>query len=273
MEINKFYLGRWEDLTSAIPDESADLVLTDPPYNISNETKIFRDYRKNDGLNGSVRSKRKGGDVSFNFGSWDYTFQPEPFLEEAKRILKPGGSLIVWTSDQLFGTYQTWAREDQVMVIKSPLAWIKTNPMPQFRLTNYRYALEFMIWLAKGQPSADQFIFGKQEDMVNYFVAPLCSGNERLKEVRDGGSRAVHPCQKPLRIHEALVSRHCPKGGLVVDFFGGVGTTAMAAYKHGRQFISIEALEKYHDAAEKRFRQYQAQVEENTDEFEQIKLF
>ena len=76
----KLYLGDCLEVMKEIPDESIDLVLTDPPYNISHKGKIFRDYRSG-----------KNGDINMDFGEWDYNFNITPFLEETKRILKKYG--------------------------------------------------------------------------------------------------------------------------------------------------------------------------------------
>jgi site-specific DNA-methyltransferase (adenine-specific) len=57
-----------------LPDNSVDLVVTDPPYNVSQKNNI---------------SCKGGLNVRKNFGSWDFGFDPEPVLAELKRVLKP----------------------------------------------------------------------------------------------------------------------------------------------------------------------------------------
>jgi len=94
---NKIILGDCLEELEKIPDNSIDLVFTDPPYNIRPKNKIFRDYRSG-----------KNGDISMDFGVWDYSFDPIPFLIESKRVLNEYGSIIVWTSEQLFGKYRDW---------------------------------------------------------------------------------------------------------------------------------------------------------------------
>ena len=133
METNKIYNMDCLEGMKQLPDESVDLVFTDPPYNISQKGKIFRDYR-----NG------KNGDINMDFGEWDYGFDMIPFLQEAKRVLKENGSVIVWTSEQLYGDYRKWFAEN--MYPKQLLVWVKTNPLPQFRLVGYRQATELMFW-------------------------------------------------------------------------------------------------------------------------------
>jgi len=208
-----------------LPDESVNLCFTDPPYNISQRKKIFRDYR-----NG------KNANINYDYGEWDYTYDPIPFLNEAKRTLIPGGSFIIFTSEQLYGTYRQWALEDKDMLCKQMIVWVKTNPLPNFRKVSYRQATELMIWISKGKISQSNpdFIFTTQEDTKNVKFAPICSGKERLKRPDTGKS---HPNQKPLSICEGIIATHCRVGGIVVDPYCGVGSIPRAAQNIGRQFI------------------------------------
>ena len=231
--INKIICGDAVEEMKKIPDGSIDLVFTDPPYNISQKNKIFRDYR-----NG------KNGDINMDFGEWDYGFQIEPFLEESKRVLRDDGSIIVWTSEQLFSDYRRWFAEN--MYPKQMLVWIKLNPLPQFRLVGYRQATELMFWALKNKNTKNNpnFLFQSQKEMTNVFYAPIVGGKERLK----------HPNQKPLSITKEIIKRHCREGGIVLDPFLGSGTTAVAALSLGRNFIGIEKNLEYCKMAEERIR-------------------
>jgi len=61
-----------------------------------------------------------------------------------------------------------------------------------------------------------------------------------------------HPSQKPLPVLEHMVSCLAPKGGIVLDGFGGSGTTALACQKTGRRFILVELDPDYCEIARKR---------------------
>jgi len=222
------------DIFPQLESGSTDLILTDPPYNISQKGKTFRDYRSG-----------KSSDINMDFGEWDYGFKIIPFLEESKRVLNNSGSVIVWTSEQLYGEYRKWFAEN--MYPKQLLVWVKTNPIPQFRLVGYRQATELLFWALKYKNTKDNpnFLFQKQKEMVNVFYAPIVGGNERTE----------HPTQKPLSINKEIIKRHCKMGGLVLDPFLGSGTTARACKDLGRRCIGIEISQEYCDIAIKRLGQ------------------
>jgi DNA modification methylase len=230
--INKILQIESIDLLKSIPDGTVDLVFTDPPYNISQKGKTFKDYRRDDNTHY----------ISMDFGEWDYNFTPEPFLIESKRILKPNGSIIVWTSEQLIGKYRDWFQKN--MYPKQMLVYIKTNCLPQFRLCGYRQATELMYWAMKEKNYKDNpnFNFLSQEEMTNVFHAPICGGKERTE----------HPTQKPLSITEKIIKIHSQENGIVVDPFCGSGTTAVACVKLHRNFICGDISEKYVKIANQR---------------------
>lgn len=221
------------DVLKDIPDNTINLVFTDPPYNISEKNKIFRDYR-----NG------KNGDIRMDFGEWDYSFAPEPFLKEIKRVLDDSGSIVVWTSEQLYPVYHNWFNEN--MHVKQLLVWVKSNPLPQFRMCGYRQTTELMIWASKNPIGKNNpnFIFQSQEEMTNVFHAPIVSGKNRTE----------HPTQKPLSITEQIIKTHCREGGMVLDPFSGSGTVGVACLKLGRHYYMIEKEKKWFDIAENRLK-------------------
>lgn len=259
LKVNRLINSDWHDYIHNIPDNSIDLIFTDPPYNVSQKGVIFRDYRKNSGING----KKRSGDIKRDFGKWDYNYNPEEFIFHCIRVLNETGSILVFTSDKLIGKYQE-VFDKYNLNFQKILCWIKTNPTPCFRKINYRSATEFILWSSKETITVDNpnWDFLKQEEMKNYFMFPVCSGKERTS----------HPTQKPLALCQEIIKRHSKAGGIILDPFSGVGSISLAAYSLGRKYIGIEIDEKYHKLAKKRFQGYKTQVEEHTDYFEQLKF-
>lgn len=249
--MNEIILGDCLDIIKSIPDNSIDLVFTDPPYNVSSKNKIFRDYRTG-----------KNGDVSMDYGDWDYEFDPVSFLQETRRVLKNTGQWIIFTSEQLYPTYRLWF-DELIDPLNSPtkngyfkqlLIWHKTNPIPEFRLVKYRQATELMVWALKEKhPKKEMhFNFLKQQEMTNVFSFPICGGNERKPY--------KHPTQKPLALAADILKRHTMNGDVVLDPFCGVGTIPVACKNLGLNYIGIEINDDYYNKAVNRLNQIQSGV-------------
>lgn len=244
MNIDTIYNMDALEFLRILPDKSIDLLFCDPPYNVSHSGKIFKDYRRKTG--DQVHSV-----ISYDYGEWDYNYDPIPFLNEASRVLIDGGSFVIWTSEQLYGVYRQWAEDTEGMLAKQMLIWIKSNPVPNFRKVSHRQATELMIWISKGPIGTKNpnFIFTTQQDSVNYKFAPICGGKERLRRPDTG---KTHPNQKPLSICEWIIKMHCKEGGIVVDPYCGVGSIPAAAKNTGRKFIGNDLDPIYVDMARSR---------------------
>ena len=73
-----------------------------------------------------------------------------------------------------------------------------------------------------------------------------------------GGKERFHPTQKSLPLFEDLIKKHSNEGDLVLDCFAGSATTGVAALKTNRRFIGCELDAEFHDKASKRLEKYQA---------------
>jgi len=216
-----------------IPDGSVDLVVTDPPYNISQKNDLK--------INGRIIKK--------NFGEWDFNFNPVPILAELRRVLKSNGQIYVFCGTAQIPIYMREFIEK--WFFRNLLVWYKTNPPPRLSKTNYLFANEYIIYAIKekGKPSLSTFNFSSQTTMHNAFVSGALQGKERLKGT-DG--IAIHPTQKPLAILKKLISVSSNEGDVVLDPFMGIGSTAVACKELKRNFIGCEINREYVDWANKR---------------------
>ncbi|MFA6073156.1 MAG: site-specific DNA-methyltransferase [Candidatus Woesearchaeota archaeon] len=233
MELNKIYCMDALEFLRQIPDGSVDLVVTDPPYNISQKNDLK--------INGRIIKK--------NFGEWDFNFNPVPILAELRRVLKSNGQIYVFCGTAQIPIYMREFIEK--WFFRNLLVWYKTNPPPRLSKTNYLFANEYIIYAIKekGKPSLSTFNFSSQTTMHNAFVSGALQGKERLKGT-DG--IAIHPTQKPLAILKKLISVSSNEGDVVLDPFMGIGSTAVACKELKRNFIGCEINREYVDWANKR---------------------
>ena len=204
--------------------EPVDLVLTDPPYNVSK-------------VGGDILYRGGGKAKTRDFGAWDGEWHPMDFLSQSASIVRPGGTLLAFTSDRLLGEYRSHTGWTQ----RGTLVWLKTNPPPVPRPV-YVQATEWVVWLViKG----GKVTWNAGGYILNVLTYPICGGNER----------SAHPTQKPLGLLHELTLRHSNTGDLILDPFMGSGTTLRAAKDLGRKAIGIEIEEKYCEIAAQRMAQ------------------
>lgn len=214
---------------SAINTGSVDLVLIDPPYEVSRETN----FQSGEATGRDTDRFR----VSMDFGDWDNSFTGlDKVIKEAYRILKKGGTLIcfydLWKLT-ILKEYFEKANFKQIRFIE----WIKTNPVPLNSKTNYlTNAREIAVVGVKGGKP----IFNSEYDKGIYEY-PICHDKGRF-----------HPTQKPLALIEELILKHSNEGDTVCDCFSGSGTTAVASYNQNRSFIGCELDKEYYDKSVQR---------------------
>jgi len=210
-----------------LPSDSVDLVVTDPPYNVSQKNNITTSR-----LN-----------VVKNFGSWDFDFDPIPVLKELTRVLKPNGQMYIFCATRQIPIYMKFLEEN--CFFRNLLVWNKTNPAPRISKTNFLFANEYIMYAVNTKINLTQitFNFSSQTSMHNIFVTSALQGKERLK---DSDGRALHPTQKPLSVLKKLIAISSKEGDVVLDPFMGVGSTAVACKELGRNFIGCELDEKYY---------------------------
>lgn len=210
-------------------DIYVDHIITDPPYNISQENNFST--MKN--------SKRKGVD----FGKWDYDFDLFNWINKYSKILKPGGSWVIFCSYKYISDICKVLEENDA-VVKDVIVWQKNNPMPRNIHRRYVQDLEFAIWAVK---PGEKWKFNKISESYqrSYFYYPITSTKERLG----------HPTQKPLKLMEDIIKIHTDEGDLILDPFMGVGTTCHASQNLNRKYIGVEREKDYYKVAVKRLKQ------------------
>lgn len=241
------------DVLPELLDGSVDLILTDPPYNVSARgvggranTTIGRVTRR--GVRPDGTSSHR--EIVRDFGAWDHEWDPKPFLDESRRLIRPGGGLVAFTSEFLFAPYLCSGLDH-----RSLLYWRKSNPAPNFRGQVVR-AVEMAVWQTQG----GAWTFNAGGYRPNVWEGPILSGYS----VVNNDEARVHPTQKPLWLMREWIELFSKPGDLILDPFMGSGTTLRAAADCGRRAIGIELHNqisedgvdrRYCDAAIERLRQ------------------
>lgn len=220
--------GDSRDLIRHVPDNSVDLILTDPPYNLGMYST------------GNMRFSWRPT-INNDIADWDFfAFEPHLWKDEFLRILKPTGNIFSFCAYNLLGRWHECF--DPAFDTFQFVVWHKTNPTPKLRRAGFLNSCELIVccW-NKGHT----WNFGRQNEMHNFIESTVCMGKERMKCPK-------HPTQKPLSVLTKIVEWSTNAGDLVFDPFMGVGSSGAASLRLGRRFQGFEARRDYFEAAERR---------------------
>src|SRR5215472_5262944 len=229
-------VGDCLEILRKIPSGSIQLVICDPPYNIS-------------------------------VADWDdlahYVDWAGQWLREVERVLLPSGNFVLFGGLQYQGeagsgdllSLMSWMRRHSNMLLANLIIWNYPNGMSAQRFFANRH--EEIAWFAKTpkyyfdldavrtplDPGRLQ-IYKRDKRLVadnldkgiyptNVWKIPRLNGNSK--------ERVGHPTQKPKALIERLVRALSYPGSTVLDFFAGSGVTARVAIETGRHSISSDA--------------------------------
>lgn len=244
------------DALARIADESVDLVYIDPPFNTGIAQTRTRTRTSHDeagdrtGFGGKRYRTEVLGKESFADSFSDFESFMQPRLVEARRVLAKHGSLYVHLDlrevhyvkvqlDRIFGREQflnevIWAydyggrpkdrwpkKHDNILV------YVKKAGAHHFSQDD----IDRIPYMAPGLVGPEKAARGKLPTDTWWHTIVSPTGNEKLG----------WPTQKPVRILERIVNASCPKGGIVLDFFGGSGTTGAAALATNRRFVLVDS--------------------------------
>ena len=245
LPIGQILSGDCIEAMRSLPDNSVDCVFADPPYNL----QLGGDLNRPDGS--EVDAVTDHWDQFDSFRAYDEFTRG--WLAEARRVLKPDGSL--WVIGSYHNIYRVGATlQDLGFWILNDIVWRKTNPMPNFKGTRFTNAHETLIWASMGEKARYHFNYRAMKtlndelQMRSDWVLPICSGSERLKE----NGKKAHPTQKPEALLYRVLLATTEQGDVVLDPFFGTGTTGAVAKRLGREWIGCERESFYRGVAEKR---------------------
>ncbi len=231
LPINRIILGDCREVMRSLPKKCIDLLLTDPPYNISNDAEIVR----NGGKFGVAKS------ISMNFGEWDRNvIMPNDWVPRAIETLTENGVFISFY-DKRHISHLCDLLEENGCFIRHIGTWHKLNPAPQARKVKWQIAGEMFVIATKNKGTGHHYNYkeGQHHDVI---TTPICQGNERYD----------HPTQKPEALINPLIKWWSFEGDVVFDPFCGTGTIPAVAKKLGRRFIGVENDERYFSIAKAR---------------------
>lgn len=207
-------------ILKALPKESIDLIVTDPPYRLT---------KRKSSLGGIFKCRNP--DKLFKHNDIDVSEYAFLFY----KILKEGSHCYVMTNTRnLRNILNTFC--DCGFYFSELLIWDKKNKIVTGM---YMKQCEYILMLKKGG--------GKQVNDKS--ISNLISINNISNKKHN------HPTEKPVDLMKILVTQSSNKGDIVLDPFVGVGATAIACKQTGRKFIGCELDKKYFNTTIKRLKE------------------
>ena len=255
-----------EDVAKLFGNQKADMVFTDPPYNVN---------YKGQGENTS------NGILNDKMSSSDFDIFLSKVFKNYKEIIKGGGGMYVFHSTSTQAQFEKHIAESG-FVIKNQLIWNK--PMAALGWGDYRWKHEPFFYAGVAGQST-QFYGDRTHSTVLDFQkseADLIRWAKKMKKVEAEGKSSiwtmkrekvgeyVHPTQKPVELITYALVNSSKADDLVADLFLGSGATLIACEKANRTCYGMELDPKYADVIVQRYCDY-IQGDEITKNGEKIK--
>ncbi|MBR5187207.1 MAG: site-specific DNA-methyltransferase, partial [Clostridia bacterium] len=244
---DKTIIGNTLNICALLPEKSIDLIIADPPYNL---TKSF---------NGTVFSKKKEPDYEEYTRKWLCAVQP---------LLKENGTIYVccdWESSLIIGRVLS-----EFFQVRNRITWQREKG--RGAQSNWKNGMED-IWFAT---NGNDYTFNLDAVKIRKKVlAPYRVGGKPKDwtESKSGNYRdtcpsnfwdditipfwsmpenTAHPTQKPEKLIAKLILANSHEKEVVFDPFLGSGTTSVVAKKLGRHYLGVEMEAQYCAWAEQR---------------------
>lgn len=213
----KLVHGDCLEVMKLIPNESIDLIVTDPPYLINYKSHW------------NSQNKPISGDSDYDL--------IEKSIKEMYRVLKNNSAAYIFCSSKKIDYFMRCCL-DAGFTIKNSIVWVKNNWSSGDLKASYGQQYEIILLLNKGR----KYINGKRLSDVWFFN-------------RVAFQHQLHPNEKPVKLLEQCMLKHSSASELILDPFMGSGSVGVACLNTNRRFIGIEKDEKYYETAMQRIKE------------------
>lgn len=238
-----------EDVDKLMGGGRADMVFTDPPYNVNYS-----------GRGKSTSNTIKNDDMS----EAEFRVMLTAWMKSYKHLLKPDGALYCCYASRTHREFED-ALNANDFEVRNQIIWVKK--VASMGWGDYRWKHEPILYCH--QKGAPLNFYGDRKQYTEWTEEP--SDTELLRTIRglvkkeeDGDStvwrlhreqKYDHPTQKPLKLVSIAIRNSSKRGDIVTDLFGGSGSTLIAAHELSRTCYTMELDPKYVDVIIKRFEQ------------------
>lgn len=229
-----------------IGEEKIAMIYSDPPYNI------------NLSYNNGIGAKGKyGGKTNDNKTDKEYKEFLKQTIVNALEVSKQDCHVFYWADEKYIGLIQELYRELNLDNRRVCL-WIKNNgsPTPQIAFSK---AYEPCVYATRGNP----YLASSVTNLNEVLNKEIGTGNRMLDDIMDSfniwlvkrlpAMEYEHPTEKPPTLHEKALRRCTKHGDIILDLFGGSGSTLVSCEQLKRRAFLIEIEPIFCDLIIKRY--------------------
>jgi site-specific DNA-methyltransferase (adenine-specific) len=220
-----------DDLAKLTQGSLVDMWLTDPPYNVAVQGGNHGDPNRKNGL--KIMNDKMSDDQFRQFLRDAYT--------AADTVMKPGAVFYIWHADSEGYNFRG-AAKDAGWTVRQCLIWKKSSIV--MGRQDYQWKHEPCLYGWK-DGAGHLWASDRKQTTIMEFDRPSRNGE--------------HPTMKPVALFEYQLLNNTKGGDIVLDSFGGSGTTLIAAEKNGRTAMIMELDPRYCDVIVKRWQDFTGQ--------------
>jgi DNA modification methylase len=253
-----------EDVDRLVAGETVDLVNTDPPYNVRVEPRSnnaiaaglssfggLQHHQRFDLHRGASKAKRttqklrpKDRALANDFlKDADYDVLLRRWFSNLAAVLKPGGAFYIWGGYSNCANYPV-AMADCGLYFSQAIIWVKEHPVLTRKdfMSNHEWAF-----------------YGWREGAAHWFNPEIKNATDVWVVKKVHPVAMVHLTEKPVELAVRALTYSSRPGEVVLDLFGGSGSTLIAAEKLGRRARLMEIDPAYVDVIVRRWQEFTGQ--------------
>ena len=240
---NKFILGDCIEVMKTMPDESIDLIVTSPPYNLKNST--------GNGMKDGRGGKWSNAQLIKGYSNYDDCLPHEEYVEWQRNCLTEMFRLIK-NNGAIFYNHK-WRVQGGLLQDRQDI--VSGFPVRQI-----------IIWRRKGGINFNRGYFLPTYEVIYLICKPEFKLVEKASRHGDIWEftqelKNPHPAPFPTKLVDRIISS--TDANIILDPFMGSGTTAISALNHNRNFIGIDISPDYIELASQRLEEAKLQLKLN----------
>lgn len=229
-----------EDLEKLMAGEMADMLLTDPPYNVNYE-----------GIAGKIKND--------NMDDSDFREFLRLAFFDAKSVMKPGAAFHIWHAD-IQGYNFRGACRDVGLIVRQCLIWVKNSLV--LGRQDFQWQHEPCLYgenplIEEDEEQHEPALYGWKDGAPHRWFKNR--KQTTILQFDKPTASKEHPTMKPVLLFNYEMQCNSKPGDIVLDLFGGSGTTIIAAEQNGRTAYVMEFDPKYVDVIIDRWEQFTGQ--------------